>query len=99
MLDREGGASYRPDVTPHERLADWLRTLPESQTATAARLGCSTSYLSKISHGRATPGREIANAIARASAGWREGPIRAEEWDEAAATPDDGASTDEGAAA
>lgn len=76
-------------MTPHERLAEWIRTSAKSQTALAADLGCSANHLSRIANGHAKPARRLANAIARETGAWREGPITAADWDEA----------DEGAAA
>ncbi len=59
-----------------------------NNTAAAYHLGCDSSYVRNLRIGRSgdrifTPGRRIANAIARLSCDWNEGPISASEWDEA----------------
>ncbi len=68
------------------RLAAFLAATSESRTRFAARLGehCDRgrdpSYVSHLVAGRCTPSLEIAVAIERLTALWREGPVRCDEW-------------------
>jgi plasmid maintenance system antidote protein VapI len=55
-------------------------------TATAAALGCSTNHLSRLVNGHAAPGRALAARIAEATGTAPGGAIKAEDWDETAAT-------------
>lgn len=76
-----GGVADRSQV--HERLARWVESTGESQTAVAARLEISAPYLSQLIAGLRWPGRAPANAIERETATWDGGAIRSEEWDAA----------------
>lgn len=51
------------------------------QADAALDFGCSQNYVSEVIAGHRLPGRMIANAIERVTAGWKDGPIRSEEWD------------------
>lgn len=67
----------------HRRFDAWAASTGESLTQLGAKLGCDSSYVSMLRHGRKWPGRRIANAIERETAAWTGGQIMATEWDAA----------------
>ena len=69
------------DLRPHVRFARFLEWKGWSQAQAAAELGCSRAFVSMIVNDVKLPGRLVANAIARHTALWPEGPIRSTEWD------------------
>lgn len=64
----------------HERFAAWLAFSGLSQSAMAARLGCSQVTISNIVRGECGVGVALAFRIERESSDWDEGPILAREW-------------------
>lgn len=68
----------------HRRFARWAKERG-SQRALCALLDVSPAFVSDLCAGKKYPGRALANAIERASASWKSGPIRSEEWDAAEA--------------
>lgn len=80
---------------PHRRLSDYFDAGPETQSAFAARLGISKSYLSKIVAGQAAPSLAVAVRIA-AAAGIPVESLLPSSPDQATAEPSSSTSTDPG---
>jgi hypothetical protein len=66
-----------------QRFRDFLAWTAWSRVEAGFRLGCDPSHVSLLAHGKRLPGRRVANAIARESALWPDGPIASTEWDAA----------------
>jgi hypothetical protein len=58
-------------------LVDQGITVPEF----ARLIGCDRSFAWRIVHGKRRPGRRLALVIERATFGWKNGPVRAADWD------------------
>lgn len=67
--------------TARDRLARFLADEGLSQAQAGERFGCSQGLVSKLLRGERSPGRQLANRIADATAGWKDGPIASREWD------------------
>lgn len=65
---------------PRERLIRFITDRGLSQAEAGELLGCSQGLVSKILRGDRKPGLALAFKIERATEGWSEGPIRAQDW-------------------